>query len=94
LKDAIVRTRDIEGAVPKTNFFPKPFIPQKRKDKNPPGKEGTGKERLDEEKINDLRRKNLCFHYKYPWVSGHRCQIKGQAHYIEVHLDSYDEEEE
>ena len=48
LQDVIVRTRDMEGAVPKTNFFSKPFIPQKGKDKKPTGKEGTGKERLDE----------------------------------------------
>jgi hypothetical protein len=73
LQDAIVRTRDMEGAVPKTKFFSKPFIPQKSKDKKPPGKEGTGKEKLDEATKNELRRKNLCFHYKDPWVPGHRC---------------------
>jgi hypothetical protein len=88
LQDAIVRTRDMEGTVPKTKIFSKPFIPQKGKDKKPTGKEGTGKERLDEATRNELRRKNLCFHCKDPWVPGHRCQGKGQAHYIEVHSDS------
>jgi hypothetical protein len=48
---------------------------------------------LDEATRNELRRKNLCFHCKDPWVPRHRCQGKGQAHYIEVH-SYYDEEEE
>jgi hypothetical protein len=49
---------------------------------------------LDEATRNELRRKNICFHCKDPWVPGHRCQGKGQAHYIEVHSDSDEEEEE
>jgi len=36
------------------------------------------------EECNELRRKNLCFTCKAPWVPGHRCQGKGQIHYIEV----------
>jgi hypothetical protein len=94
LQDVIVRTRDMEGAVPKTKKKSKPFIPQKIKNKNPPGKEGIGKEILDEATNNELRRKNIFFHYKYPWVPGHKFQGKGQAHYIEVHLDYNEEEEE
>jgi hypothetical protein len=81
------------GAVPKTKFFSKPFIPQKIKDKKSLGKEGTSEEKLDEATKNEIRRENLCFHYKYPWVLEHMCQGKGQAHYIEVHLDSDEEEE-
>ena len=84
----------MEGTVPKTKIFSKPFIPQKGKDKMPTGKEGTRKERLDEATRNELRRKNLCFHCKDPWVPGHKCQGKGQAHYIEVHSYSDEEEEQ
>jgi hypothetical protein len=73
LQDSVVRTRDMEGAVPKTNLFSKPFVPQKHKDKKPPGKEGTCKESLDEETRNEIRRNNLFFHCKHPWVLGHRC---------------------
>lgn len=42
--------------------------------------------KLDDER-NELRRKNLCFSYKKPWVPGHRCLGKGQIHYIEVISD-------
>jgi hypothetical protein len=68
LQDAIVRMRDMQGAVPKTNFFSKPFIPQNGNDKKPPMKEGASKERLDEATRNEIRRKNLCFHYNDLWV--------------------------
>jgi hypothetical protein len=83
----------MEGAIPKTKTFSKPFIPQKGKDKNPPVKEGIGKERLDEETQNELRKKNLCFSYKEHWAPGHRCMGKGNVHYIEVHSDSDEEKE-
>jgi hypothetical protein len=45
LQDVIVRTRDMEGVVPKTIFFSKTFIPQKSNENKPTGKEGTSKER-------------------------------------------------
>jgi hypothetical protein len=56
-------------------------------------KEGTGKERLNEATQNELRKKNLCFSCKEPWVLGHICMGKGKVHYIEVHSDSDEEEE-
>jgi hypothetical protein len=71
LQDAIIRTRDMEDAVPKTKTFSKPFIPQKNKDKKPFQKEGTGKEKMDEATRNELRRKKLCFNCKDPWEPGH-----------------------
>jgi hypothetical protein len=83
----------MEGAIPKTNTFSKPFIPQKGKDKKPPMKEETGKERLDEATRNELRKNNLCFSYKEPWAPDHKCMCKGKAHYIEVHSDNDEEEE-
>jgi hypothetical protein len=69
----------MEGAVPKTKTFSKPFIPQKGKDKKPPLKEGTGKERLDEATWNELRKNNLYFSFKEPWALGHG-QRKGSLH--------------
>jgi hypothetical protein len=71
LQDAIIRTRDMEDAVPKTKTFSKPFIPRKNKDKKPFQKEGTGKEKMDEATRNELRRKKLCFNCKDPWEPGH-----------------------
>jgi hypothetical protein len=93
LHDVIVRTRDMEGVVPKINTFSKPFIPQKGKDKKPLVKEGTCKEMLDAETWNELRKNNLFFSCKEPWALGHKCMGKGKVHYIEVHLDSDEEEE-
>jgi hypothetical protein len=95
LHDAIIRTRDMEDAIPKTNTFSKPFVPQKNKDKKPFQKDGTSKENLDEATHNELRRKKLCFNCKDHWELGHRCMGKGKGkeHYIEVLSDSEEEEE-
>jgi hypothetical protein len=41
LHDSIDRTWDMEGLVPNTNNFSKPFTPHKGKDKKPPVKKGT-----------------------------------------------------
>jgi hypothetical protein len=43
LQDAIIRTSDMEDAVPKNKFPSKPFIPQKTKTRNPFQKEWFGK---------------------------------------------------
>jgi hypothetical protein len=37
-------------------------------------------------------RKNLCFICKESWVPGNRCMGKGKVHYIELVLDSDEEE--
>ena len=53
------------------------------------------KKKVDEETRSELRRKNLCFTCREPWVPGHRCLGKGQVHYIEVASESdLDEHEE
>jgi hypothetical protein len=62
----------MEGVIPNFFFFPNPLFHRKERKRNT-GKEGTSKERLDEATINELRRNNLCFHYKDPWVPGHMC---------------------
>jgi hypothetical protein len=61
LQDVIIRTWDMEDAVPKTKKNSKPFIPQKNKYKKPFQKECIEKEKLDEVTRNELRRKKLCF---------------------------------
>jgi hypothetical protein len=43
---------------------------------------------------NELRRNKLFFSCKDPWESGNRCMWKGKVHYIEVHSDNDEEEEE
>ena len=39
---------------------------------------------------DELRRKNICFSCKEPWVLGHKC-VKGKSHYIEVFSKSDEE---
>jgi hypothetical protein len=93
LQDAIMRTHDMEDAVPK-NAPMKPFIPQKGKEMNPFHKSRIGKDRMDEDTQRELRRKNLCFSCKEPWESGHQCMGKGKVHYIEVLFDEDDDGED
>jgi len=51
-----------------------------------------GKNKVDEETRQDLRRKNLCFRFKEPWVPGHQCLGKGNVHLIEVRSDNSEED--
>jgi hypothetical protein len=94
LQDAILHTRDLVGSVPKTKPFSKPFVPQKDRDRKPFQREWKGKEKLDDETMQELMRKKLCFNCKNPWILGHRCMGKGEIHYIEVATNSVDSEEE
>ena len=93
LQDVILRTRDLADSVPKTKPFTKPFVPQRDKDQKNPQREWKGKPKLDDDTRWELMRKKHCFSCKDPWVPRHRCMGKGQIHYIEVALDSDDEEE-
>ena len=93
-QDAIGRARDLQDAVPKNRFPPKPIFPPKGKDTRPLQKDWTGKPKLDDDTRRELRRKKLCFSCQEPWVPGHRCLGKGKAHYIEVYSDSGEEEDE
>lgn len=46
------------------------------------------------EETNDkLRRNNICYKYKEPWVLGNKCVGKGKVHYISVMSDNEEEEE-
>jgi hypothetical protein len=84
----------MEDATLKTKNFSKPSIPKKNKDRKPLQKDWTEKERLDEVTHNELRRKKLFFSGKEPWDLRHGCMEKGKVHYIEVHSDIDEEEEE
>jgi hypothetical protein len=94
LHDAIIGTHDMEDVVPKKKTFSEPFIPLKIKDKRPLQKEWTRKENLDEATHNELRKNKLYFSCKEPWKLGHRRMGRGKVHYIEVHSNSDEEEEE
>jgi hypothetical protein len=94
LQDAISRTRDLQDAVPKSRFPPKPTFPIKDKDKKPFQKDWPRKDRMDEDTRRELRRKKLCFSCQEPWAPGHRCSGKGKAHYIEVYSDSGEDEDD
>jgi hypothetical protein len=91
LQDATIQTQDMEDAVPITKTFSKPLIPQKKKDKKPFQKQGTRKEKMDEENHNDLGRKKICFNCKDPWDLGHMSMGNGKGNYIEVLSESEDE---
>ena len=94
LQDAIGRARDLQDAVPKNRFPPKPAFPPKGKDTRPPQRDWMGKPKLDDDMRQELRRKKLCFSCQEPWVPGHRCSGKGKGHYIEVYSDNGDEGDE
>jgi hypothetical protein len=78
LQDAIMKTLDMTDTVPKTKGPTKPYIPPKPQDNKSFQKDGTGKDRMDEETRRELRRKKLCFTCKDPWEPGHRCMGKGK----------------
>jgi hypothetical protein len=63
LQETITRTRDMERAVPKNKFPPKPFIPRKNKDKKPFQKEWIGKDRLanDDQTLEGTKEKEAMF---------------------------------
>lgn len=91
LHDAIWKTRDLAGATQKNKFTPRsPFVPKGRESKFV----DKGKGRLAEATKRELRRKQLCYMCKEPWEPGHKCMGKGKIHYIEVLLDSEEEEDE
>jgi hypothetical protein len=93
LQDAILRTRDLADSVPKTKTFSKPVVPQEDQDRKPLLREWKGKLKLDDATRRDLMRKKLCFICKDPRVPDHGCTEKGQIHYIEVVVDSDEEEQ-
>ena len=66
----------------------------KDKDKKPFEQEWPKKNWVDDDTRKELRRKKLCFTCQEPWIPGHRCAGKDKAHYIEVYLDSEEEEDE
>ena len=79
LQDAISRTRDLQDSVPKNKPAQKPTDPSENKENTVPQKEW-----LNEDTRQDLRRKNLCFNCKEPWVPDHRFMGKAKVHLIEV----------
>jgi hypothetical protein len=89
-----VRTRDTGDSALKPKPFTKPFVPHKDRDQKNPQREWKGKQKLEENTRRELMMKKLCFSCRDPWVLGHRCMGKGQIHYIEVELDSEEEDEE
>jgi hypothetical protein len=97
LQDAVSRARDMQDAVPKSWFLPKPTFTPKTKEIRPPQRDWVGKPKLDEETRRELRKNKLCFSCQEPWAPGHRCTGKdrmGKAHYIEVYSDSDSDEDE
>jgi len=88
LQDVIWRTSDLEGAASKTKFTPRPPLTQRRRDIR---MEDKGKGKMGEATKRELRRKQLCYTCKEPWVPGHRCMGKGKIHYIEVLSDNEEE---
>jgi len=80
------------GAAPKVKTPPMPQVPPKAKGKSISLDSEAKKSRLDEETLNEHRRKKLCFTCKEPWEPSHRCSRKGKIHYIEVKSNTDKEE--
>ena len=77
LQEAIMKTRDMEGAVPKTRFPPKITPPIKGRDKKPFQKDWTGKPRIDDDTRNELRRKKTLLQLSRSM--GSRAQVHGEG---------------
>ncbi|XP_057873430.2 uncharacterized protein LOC131079483 [Cryptomeria japonica] len=84
LVDAMKKARSMELAAPKSRFQSKPFSFRKDKKKfsNQPKKFPS---RMDDELHQEIRRKNLCYSCKEPWVLGHRCHGKSNARQMEAY---------
>jgi len=93
LQDTISRTKDLQDAVPKTKFLPKTNFPNRINDKKPFEKEWIGKNRMDSNIRDKLRKKKLCLSCQEPWAPRHKCS-KGKAHYIEVFPDSEEDHDD
>ena len=83
LNEAIKKVRDMAASSFKTQAVTPTPSPQEDKDKEPIQK----KPQPDEDSLQELRRKKLCFTCKEPWGLGHRCLEKGKIQYIEMMLD-------
>jgi hypothetical protein len=83
LQKSIMRTQDMRNIVSK-KVPTKPFTPQGGKKMKFPQKAWIGKDGMDQETRQELRRKNLLYSCKESWEMGHRCMGKGKFHYIEV----------
>ena len=105
LQEAIKRSLQLETCVPiklvtnqkppnlwqhKENFQKKTFLTLP-----PKNVINVVKKKVDEETRSELRRKNIVFACREPWLPRHRCLGKGQVHYIEVasEFDSDEHEE-
>jgi hypothetical protein len=69
LQDAVSRTHDMQDAVPKIWFPPKPIFTPKTETR-PPQRDWVGKPKLDEDTRRELRKKKLCFSCHEPWALG------------------------
>jgi len=79
------KARDMESSVWRNKFQSKGF-PQRRdkeRDKRPfqrdAGQQHKSSSRLDNDQLNDLRRKKLCFHCHDPWDPKNKCAAQGKA---------------
>ena len=85
LQEAVSRTRDLQDAIPRTKYPPRPSLPHKFQNQKPPVIKfpTPGKKDYSYKDRDELRRKKLCFSYQEQWDPGHKC-VKGKSHYIEI----------
>ena len=54
------------------------------KEKKPFHKDAQPKrDKFDNDTLNDLRKKKLCFHCREPWDLSHKCPLKAKANQME-----------
>ena len=94
LKYAMNLTRELQNALPKTKYPPKPTFTSKFKDDKKPCKnDSIGRDMKGGKSKEELKRKKLCFTINQPLVPRHKC-AKGKAHFIDFFLDDEEEMEE
>ena len=87
LQEAMSRTRDLQDAIPRTNYPTRPPMPHNFQNQKPLMRNfpAPGKKDYSYKDREELRRKKLCFSCQESWAPGHKC-VKGKAHYIELFL--------
>ena len=90
LQEATKKACDLAPSSFRTRFHHRDsfMITDKEKDKKSLHKDAQPKmaNKLDNDTLNELRKKKLCFHCKEPWDLSHECPVKAKANQIEYFL--------
>ncbi|XP_059073375.1 uncharacterized protein LOC131874148 [Cryptomeria japonica] len=87
LQEAIKKAKDLAPSSHKSKFKSKDPFYRRDKDRKKSNKDShqprEDTKKLDNDTLNELRRKKLCFHCREPWDPSHKCPLKAKAKQIE-----------